>query len=125
MAITDNGIKIEVPAAIVPDDFTAPAYTEIADFEYKRVYQLNVLKATVENAVHATTFGNIINDAAIGILKQVLDLVTADFIGTNTVDYYTIWKDLNSNVNRNSSTDFLTDTGFNYVCTVEVYIKTS
>ena len=125
MAIADKGIKIEVPAGLVPDDFVPPAYIEVSDFEYKRTYQLNVLKATVENADEATTFGSIINNATIGILKQILDLVTADFIGTNTVDYYTIWKVISSNSQRSKGNDFYTATAFSYIVEVEVFIKTT
>jgi hypothetical protein len=79
MAIVDKGIKIELSEAIIPDDYTAPEYVEVSDYEYKRTYQLSVLKATVENATKATTFGNIIDNATIGILKQILDVITDDF----------------------------------------------
>jgi hypothetical protein len=125
MAVVDKGIKIEVPESLIPDGFNAPAYIEVTDYEYKREYQLNVLKSTVENATEVTTFGNIINEAAIGILKQVLDLITADFINTNTVDYYTVWKVISSNVQRSKENDFYNDTPFSYICKVEVYIKTT
>lgn len=125
MAVVDKGIKIEIPEALIPDGFSAPAYVEVSDYEYKREYQLTVLKSTVENAAKETTFGNIINDAAIGILKQVLDLITADFIGTNTVDYHTVWKEITSNFQRSKNNDFYTDTAISYSCKVEVFIKTT
>lgn len=125
MAIVDKGIKISVPTSVVPDDFVAPAVEEFSDHEYKRSYTLDIAKATVENADRATTFGNIINDAAIGIIKQILDLVTADFIGTNAVDYYSDFTVLDSNSSRNTQSDYLTNNAFNYVCKVDVYIKTN
>lgn len=125
MAVADSGIKIEISSALIPDGFSAPVYTEISDYEYKREYQLSILKSTVENATKSTTFGNIINDAAIGILKQINDLVVADFIGTNTVEYYTIWKIIKSNTQRSNNNDFYTDTPFSYIVNVEVFIKTS
>ncbi len=125
MAVVDKGIKIELPDALVPDAFVAAAYEEVANPEYKRTYQLSVLKATVENATEATTFSNIINEAAIGILKQILDLITADFIGTNTVDYYSVFKQITSNIQRSKANDFYTDTAVSYICTIDVYIKTT
>jgi choline kinase len=125
MPITDQGIKIELPENLVPENFAPPAYTEISDFEYKREYTLTVLKSTVQNAAKETTFSNIINDVAIGILKQINDLVVADFIGTNQVDYYSIFKDIQSNVVRSLNSQFYTDTAFSFVCKVEVYIKTT
>jgi hypothetical protein len=124
MAVVDKGIKIDLPEALVPDAFVAPAYVEISDYEYKREYQLNVLKSTVENAAKDVTFGNIINDVTIGILKQINDIIVADFIGTNTVEYYTVWKVVDSNVKRSKESDFYINTPFSYVCKVEVFIKT-
>jgi hypothetical protein len=125
MAVQDKGIKIELPEALVPDGFVAPAYVEVSDFEYKREYQLNVLKSTIQNADKDVTFGNIINDATIGILKQINDIIVADFIGTNTVEYYTVWKVINSNSQRSKGNDFYTSTAFSYICEVEVFIKTT
>lgn len=125
MAIQDKGIKIEISEALIPDGFSAPAYVEIPDYEYKRVYQLSVLKSTVQNAAKDVTFDNIINNVTIGILKQINDIIVADFIGTNTVEYYTVWKVLNSNSQRSKENDFYTDTPFSYVCEIEVFIKTS
>ena len=125
MAIVDKGIKIELPEALIPDGFNAPAYIEVSDYEYKRTYQLSVLKSTVENATDTTTFGNIINEAAIGILKQILDIVTADFIGSNAVDYHTVWRQISSNLQRSKANDFYAATAFSYIITVDVYIKTT
>lgn len=125
MAVIDNGIKIEIGDSLIPDGFNAPVYTEVSDFEYKREYQLSVLKSTVENAAKETTFGNIINDATIGILKQINDLVVADYIGTNTVNYHTVWKSISSNLQRSKANDFYAATAFSYICIVDVFIKTS
>lgn len=125
MAVVDKGIIVEIPEALVPDGFVPPAYVEVSDYEYKREYQLNVLKSAVENAATEVTFDNIITEAAIGILKQIFDIITTDFIGTNTVDYHTVWKEISSNSQRSKANDFYTDTPFSYICKVEVYIKTT
>ena len=105
MAVIDKGIKIELPEALIPDGFAAPVYVEVSDYEYERKYQLNILKSTVENVAKDVTFGNIINDATIGILKQINDIIVADFIGTNTVDYHTVWKTISSNAQRSKASE--------------------
>lgn len=125
MAVVDRGIKIDLPDSIVPSDFVPPAVTEFSNEESIRKMTLNVAKATVQNADRATTLLNIINEAAIGLLKQINDIIAADYIGTNAVEYFTKFKLLDSNSSRNSQSDFLTDTAFNYVCQVEIYVKTS
>lgn len=125
MAIVDKGIKISLSPSIVPSGFVPPVVAEFSDQEYERIYTLSVLKATVENADKAVTFDNIIDDAAIGILKQILDLVTADFVAANNVEYYSEWVIVNSNSARSLNNDFYTSTAFSYVCEVKVFIKTS
>ena len=125
MAVIDNGIKIDLPESIIPSDFVPPAVTEFSDQESISKYTLNVLKSTVENADRATTLLNIIENAAIGLLKQINDIIVADYIGTNTVEYFSKFKILGSNSSRSTQSDFLTSNAFNYVCEVEVYVKTS
>jgi hypothetical protein len=125
MAVVDKGIKIDLPEALVPDGFSAPSYIEVSDYEYKREYQLNVLKSTVEDADKAVTFDDIIDNATIGILKQINDIIVADFVGTNTVDYHTEWKRISSNLQRSKANDFYAATAFSYICNVEVFIKTT
>ena len=124
MAIVDKGIKISLPSSLVPSDFVPPVVAEFSDQEYERTYTVSVLKATVENADKAITFANIIDDAAIGILKQILDLITADFIVANNVEYYSEWVIVSSNSARSLDSDFYSSTAFSYVCEVKVFIKT-
>jgi hypothetical protein len=125
MAIVDKGLKIELPESIIPDGASVPAFDAVIDPEYKRNYTLEVLKATVQNAAKEVTFDNIVDDVAVGILKQINDIVTADFIGTNTVEYHTVWKRISSNSQRSKENDFYTDTAFSYIIEVEVLLKTT
>lgn len=125
MAIVDKGIKISIPSSLVPSDFDPPVVAEFSDQEYERIYTVSVLKATVEDADIAVTFDNIIEEAAIGILKQILDLITADFVAANNVEYYSEWVIVSSNSSRSLDSDFYTSTAFSYVCEVKVFIKTS
>jgi hypothetical protein len=125
MALVNNGVKLNIPSALIPSGFIAPAVTEFTDFEYKRDLNLNILKATVENVSKATTLLNIINDAAIGISKQVLDIMTADYIGTNTVTFYTELISLSNNQQTSVTSNFFGNVPLSYVAKVIVYVKTA
>ena len=125
MAIVDKGLKIDLSPALVPDGYVADPYELVSDYEYIREYELSVLRATVENTDKAVTFGNIIDNATMGIKKQVNDLVSADFVSGNTVEYSTELTDLTSNVQRSKSNDFYSNIAMSFVCKVTVKIKTT
>lgn len=125
MAIVNNGTRVSIPSQLIADDFVAPAVTTFSDEEYVRNITLNVLKATVENAAKDVTLDNLIDNVTIGIEKQVEDIITADYIGSNTVTFWIDWLTLRSNIAASKSTDFLNDTAVSYVVNVDVYIKTA
>jgi len=125
MAIVDKGLKIDLSPALVPDGYVADPYELVSDYEYLREYELSVLRATVEDTDKAVTFGNIIDNATMGIKKQVNDLVSADFASGNTVEYSTELTDLTSNVQRSKSNDFYSNIAMSFVCKVLVKIKTT
>ena len=125
MAITNNGTKNSLPAAKLPTGYTVPTVTTFTDWEYSRILSLSVLKATVENATPATTMTNIFDDAAIGLDKQIVDIVAADFLATATVTTYAELTDLTTNIVDVSSGDgtWMDDTAVSYVARVILYIK--
>ena len=125
MAITNNGTKNSLPAAKLPTGYTVPTVTTFTDWEYKRTLTLSVLKATVENATKATTMTNIFDDAAIGLDKQVVDIVAADFLATATVTTYAELTALTTNIVDVSSGDgtWMKNTAVSYVATVVLYVK--
>jgi hypothetical protein len=125
MALTNQGTRVSIPSQLIPSTFVAPAVTTFSDEEYVRTMTLNVLKATVDEADKAATLLAIINNATIGIAKQVDDIMAADYIATNTVDYWIDFKTLRSNIAVSKDTDFLSNAAVNYVVTVDVYIKTA
>lgn len=125
MALTNQGVKVSLPNTLVPSGFATPALSEFSDHEYKRTMVLNVPKATVQNAAKETTLTNIIDDVAVGIKKQVDDIMTADYIASNTVDYWIDFTSISSNIAPSLSSDFFGDAAVNYVCVVDVYIKTA
>ena len=125
MAITNNGTKNSLPTAKLPTAYTLPTVTTFTDWEYKRTLTLSVLKATVENATKATTMTNIFNDATIGLDKQVVDIIAADFLATATVTTYGELTALTTNIADVTSGDgtWMADTAVSYVATVVLYVK--
>lgn len=125
MAVINNGVKVSIPSGLIPTGFTAPAVTTFTDFEYERDITLSVLKSTVEDASKATTLLNIINNATIGVSKQVLDIVTADYIGTNTVTFYADMELLTNNQQASVTSDFYGNVPLSYTVKVKFYVKTA
>ena len=126
MAITNNGTRNNLPQNQIPIGYTRPTVVAVTGVEYPRDLVLDVLKATVENADPAITMANILNDAAIGITKQVDDILAADFIATNTVDAYSVLHSMETNYGDLDSTgDYLINAAAKYVCKVRLFIKTT
>lgn len=73
----------------------------------------------------AGTMTDIFDDAAIGLDKQVVDIVAADFLGSATVTSYGELTALTTNQANVTSGDgtWLTDTAVSYVATVILYVK--
>ena len=126
MAITLNGTVNSLTSNEVPSGYTRPTVTIFTDHEYINDLELTVLKATVENATATTTMANIISDAAIGITKQVSDILAADYLATATVTAYADWTGLSNNfADVNGAAVYLKDTAASYTCTVRLYVKTA
>lgn len=126
MALVDNGVKVSVPSILIPTGSSTQVVTEFTDFEYTTDLTLSVLKATVENVSKPTTFDNIIDDVAIGIKKQVSDIMGADYDdAAKTVTFYTEYLTINNNTGVSVDTDFYNNVAESYVCKVKVFIKTS
>jgi hypothetical protein len=126
MALTHNGTVVQIPTSRVPSDYTLPTVSTFTDHEYVSSERtLTVLKATVEDSDRATTLQNIIDNASIGLDKQIEDLISAEFDVTNTVESYAVWTGIDSNQAASGSNDFLTDTAMSYSCTVKFYVKSA
>lgn len=116
---------MSIPSILIPSGFVAPVVTEFEDFEYDRELTLSVLKSTVENASKATTLLNVINNGTIGISKQVEDIITSDYINTNTVTFYTDFLSISNSQQVSVTTDFYGNVALSYVVKVKVYVKTA
>lgn len=127
MAITNNGTKNSLPLAQLPTGYTVPVVTTFTDWEYKRTLTLTVLKSTVENATASTTMTNIFNNATVGLNKQIVDIVAADYLATATVTTYADLTALTTNVSSTSSGDgtWMKSTAVSYTATVNLYVKVS
>lgn len=126
MAITHLGAENNLPAVQLPTGYVKPNIATFEDYEYPRTLILEVLKATVENANPAVTMANIIDNATIGIDKQVEDILAADFLGTATVLSFASLTALNTNfADLKSTADYLKTTAAKYICTVKIFIKVS
>lgn len=126
MALTHNGTVVNLPTSRVPSGYTLPTVSTFTDYEYESSERiLTVLKSTVENSDKATTLSNIINNATIGLDKQIEDLISAEFDVTNTVESYAVLTMIDSNQAASGSNDFYTDTAMSYSCTVKFYVKSA
>lgn len=125
MAVINNGVKLSIPSVLIPSGFTAPVVTEFEDFEYEREVTLSVLKSTVENASKATTLLNVINNGTIGISKQIEDIVTADYINSNTVTFYADILNITNNQQLSVTSDFFGNVALSYSVKVKFYVKTA
>lgn len=126
MAITLNGIVNNLPVSQIPAGYTRPVVTTFLGVEYPSTVVLEVLKATVENADPVVTMGNILNEATIGLIKQLEDILAADFLASATVEVYGSLNILRTNFSDLAGdADYLKDDAAKYICTVEYFVKTS
>ena len=125
MAITNNGTVNSLDSSLLPSGYTRPTVTLISDYKYQYDITLEVDKVTADNATKSTTMTNIIGVASVGIAAQVDAIIAEDFIASRTVTHYTDWWDLNSNVQVNTTSDFLNADLVTYTCKVRIYIKTA
>lgn len=126
MAITNNGTVNSLTDNEVPAGYTRPTVTTFTDWTDEGTRVLTVLKATVENATATTTMANIIADAAIGITKQVTDILAAERLASATVTAYADLIGLTNNFSDiNGAGVYLQATAASYQCTVKIYTKTA
>ena len=127
MAHTNRGTENNISKGQKPSDYTDPSVTTFTDGKWKyNDVELSVLKATVDESDPATTMAAIIANGTIGLTKQATDLVALDFLTSRTVLIYTDWKQLRTNMSPVGASDpLLTDATTSYVCTVDIYVKTS
>jgi len=119
MALVNAGTLVNIGTSKLPSGYTKPTVTPIAG-ESKREMTLTIAKSVVENAAANTTMANILAQ----IVIQVDALVTADYdtVGL-TVDVYTRLTEIDTNFDI--AGELFTDAVINYLCTVEIFVKTT
>ena len=124
MAITSNGTRNLLKANQLPTGYTLPTVTIFTDFEYTKTLNLTMLKSDIALATPVLTMANLIDDALVGIDKQVLDAITSDFVSTKSVVYFTDLRTLTSTDALSGGDDsWLTNASTSYNAKVIVYIK--
>ena len=126
MAITLNGIVNGLTSNEKPSGYTDPTVTIFTDYESVATLNLTVLKSTVENATASVTMANIFNNGTIGLVKQVTDILTGDYLATATVTAYAELIRLSNNYSDvNGGGAYLTNVANSYQCTLKLYVKTA
>lgn len=126
MALTNNGTRVSLSGRDLPSGYTRASITTFADHEQKYTdLELTINKADVEAAAAGDALDDIIDDATVGIDKQVEDIITADFdVSSNTVTCWIEFKNITSNQSTGEAA-FYTNATPQFTCTVDVYVKTS
>lgn len=124
MALSAQSTKLSMHSTKRPTGYTDPGGSNLSTSQptYENL-ELSVTKSVVENASKATTFDNIRTDAAVGIEKQIADLLTNDMDITQTITYNIDWKDVKTNFTF--AEDFYGNAVAVYKCIVDVYINVS
>jgi len=126
MALTNNGTKVSLSGRDLPSGYTRASITEFTDYEQKYTdLELTINKSDVEAAAAGDALDDIIDDATVGIDKQVEDIISADFdVSGNTVTAWIDFKNITSNQSTGEAA-FYTNATPAYTVTVDVYVKTS
>ena len=119
MALTHNGTAVLVTE--VPSGYTRPSVSKFSDYELKYPdREIAIAKSSVENATASTTFTNIV--AALNTAIQ--NLLNADIDTTGlTVTSYANLKIITTNATLTGV--LYTNGAVNYICTVDIFVKTA
>ena len=124
MAITNAGTQNLLSLNDLPSDYVRPIVATFTDGIYKATFSLTVLKATVENSDAKVTMQNIIENATIGIDKQIDDIIAADYLATATVTHYQDWTNISNNFAAvNGKGAYLKADAASYLVTVKLFLK--
>lgn len=119
MALTHNGTDVLI--SDVPSGYTKPSVTKFSDWENKYPARvISIAKSGVEDPSDTTTF-----TALIAALNSAIEaLINTDFDTTGlTVTSYANLSILATN--HNSDGVLYTDGAMNYLCTVDIFVKTA
>ena len=121
MALTNNGTVVLVNDNKIPTGYTKPTVTTFDDQESKYVNRsITIAKSGVENSDELVTFAAIVA----AVTAAVDTLINADYdVAGNTITVYSNLKDIITNASVGNV--LYTDGVVNYLCTVDIFIKTA
>ena len=119
--LTNNGTLVNIPQAELPTGYTKPDVTEFTDFEQKYTSRtITIAKSVVETATALATFEALM----VQLNTDIETLLAADFnVATLTVTAYSSLKSVSTN---NTLSNVLYTNGvLNYLCVVDIFVKTA
>ena len=120
MARDNKGTMVGVDANELPSGYTKPSDVSFDDYETKyENEEITVAKSGVENATATTTMANIVS----AVETAVNAIIDNDFDTANTVEVYSNITAIGLNMGVNQVR--FTNGAINYVCTVDIFVKTS
>lgn len=120
MALDNKGTAVYIDTDYLPEGYSKPSVTKFTDHEYKYSDAvLNIAKSGVENADKATTFTQLVS----AISTAVGSMVSTDFDTEGlSVSCYANLKIVYDN--HDLAGVLYTNGAINYVCTVDIFVKT-
>ena len=121
MAIINAGTVVELGSPFLPVGYVKPTVVIFEDAQWEsKTRTVTVLKSVTENA-----------DPIIGLtdlvtaVESAIDVILAnDYISTNTVDAYGVFKSVSTTLDVKNDGLYNT-TAVSYVCIVDIFVKVS
>ena len=130
MAIVNEGTRVSIrPSNKIPTGWVSPAVDTF--FDYQKISKrttFEIPKATVENVDPLVTLLNIIQDAAVGLEKQVEDEIAFEYDTANNSNDISFWVDMltldtDQDPLRPDDSDFLSNAAVHYLVEAVYYVK--
>jgi len=121
MALTNAGTAVYLDSSLLPAGYTVPTVTKFTDHEYKAAdVVLTIAKTGVDESDKVVTFTALVAAVTVAVSAYV----TADYnVSGLTVNCYANLKVIAHNLDM---AGVLYTTGaVNYLCTVDIFIKTA
>ena len=130
MAIVNEGTRVSIrPSNKIPTGFNPPAYNAFSDYQkISKRTTFEIPKTTVGNADPLVTLLNIIQDAAVGLEKQVEDEIAFEYDTANNTNDISFWVDMltldtDQDPLRPDDSDFLNNAAVHYLVEAVYYVK--
>ena len=121
MAIVNAGTVVELGSPFLPVGYVKPTVTIFDDDQWKsETRTITVLKSVSENADPVTGLEDLVTQVTAGV-----DAILAnDYVASNTVDAYGVFKSLSTTLDIKND-NLYTTVATSYICTVDIFVKVS